>query len=103
MTCKKTQEFLAKTGVTARAEQNAKKETIAAAEAVAIAKKASEIYATKGKKVLHLNLKKDQPSDEEIAALVVGPSGNLRAPTLRLGKLLLVGFDEETYAKFLFR
>ena len=85
----------------AKTEQNAKKETIAGAEAVAIAKKASEIYATKGKKVIHLNLKKDKPSDEEIAKLVVGPSGNLRAPALKVGRKLLVGFDEEMYGEFI--
>ena len=29
--------------------------------------------------------------------LVLGPTGNLRAPTLRLGKKLVVGFNEEMY------
>jgi hypothetical protein len=30
---------------------------------------------------------------------VLGPTGNLRAPTLRVGKTLLVGFSEEVYRK----
>lgn len=30
---------------------------------------------------------------------VLGPSGNLRAPSLRMGKTWLVGFGEETYEK----
>jgi arsenate reductase-like glutaredoxin family protein len=68
---------------------------------VQLAREASEIYATKGKKVLHLNLEKDQPGDDEIAALVVGPSGKLRAPALRVGDKLLVGFDEEMYARII--
>ena len=59
-----------------------------------------EIYATKGKKVVHLVLKAAQPSKEEIAALLIGPSGNLKAPTARKGRTLLVGFDEETYRRF---
>lgn len=59
-----------------------------------------EIYATKGKKVVHLVLKGAHPSKEEIAALLIGPSGNLRAPTARKGRTLLVGFDEETYRRF---
>lgn len=29
---------------------------------------------------------------------MLGPTGNLRAPTLRVGKTTLVGFDEEAYA-----
>ena len=29
---------------------------------------------------------------------LLGPSGNLRAPTVRRGRTLVVGFDEATYA-----
>ena len=36
-------------------------------------------------------------SDETLTKLIVGPSGNLRAPTLRKGKTLVIGFDQETY------
>ena len=78
-------------------EQNAKKATIAASEALALARTANDIYAAKGKKVVHVNMKKDQPDDETLAKLIVGPSGNLRAPTLRKGKTLVVGFHQETY------
>jgi len=28
---------------------------------------------------------------------MLGPSGNLRAPTIRRGKTLLVGFNEDLY------
>lgn len=34
----------------------------------------------------------------EQVALLLGATGNLRAPTLRVGKNLLVGFNEEVYA-----
>ena len=37
----------------------------------------------------------------EVAQLLLGPTGNLRAPTLRKGKTLIVGFDAETYAELL--
>lgn len=59
----------------------------------------NELYAAKGKKVVHLNLKKDQPDQETLKKLILGPTGNLRAPTLRKGKTLVVGFNEETYSK----
>ena len=36
-----------------------------------------------------------------LLALLLGPTGNLRAPTLRKGRTLLVGFDEASYAKAL--
>jgi hypothetical protein len=44
-----------------------------------------------------LDLKKDKPSDETLTSVLIGPSGNLRAPTFRVGKTLVVGFHEETY------
>ena len=36
-----------------------------------------------------------------VLGLLLGPTGNLRAPTLRKGRTLLVGFDEATYARVL--
>ena len=68
--------------------------------ALALAREMNEIYATKGTNMIHLDMRTN-PSDDEVAALVVGPSGNLRAPTLRRGKTLLVGFDGATYATLL--
>jgi len=32
---------------------------------------------------------------------MLGPTGNLRAPTLRAGKTVLVGFNEEAWARAL--
>lgn len=57
------------------------------------------MYASKGKQVVHLNLKKDAPDKATLAGLLLGPTGTLRAPTLRKGRTLFVGFDEATYAK----
>ena len=64
-------------------------------------KKVKHVYAAKGKKVVHFDLKKDKPGDDELAKVLLGPTGNLRAPALRSGKTLIVGFDEETYKKVL--
>ncbi|MBM3783146.1 MAG: hypothetical protein FJW30_02240 [Acidobacteria bacterium] len=83
------------------AEQNAKKQTIPREEAIRLARQSEEIVAAKGKNVVRLNLKKQQASDDEIAALIVGPSGNLRAPSFRVGKRLVVGFDETAYKEVL--
>ena len=55
------------------------------------------LYAAKGKKAVRLDLKKDKPAKSDILALILGPSGNLRAPAIRKGKTLIVGFDEGTY------
>ncbi len=66
-----------------------------------MARAASQVYVAKGKKVVHLDLKRDQPSDDQLLALLLGPSGNLRAPTMRTGKVLLVGFEPEAFGKLL--
>ena len=39
--------------------------------------------------------------DEQIAKLMLGPTGNLRAPTLVKGKTVIVGFEQEMYEKLL--
>ena len=51
----------------------------------------------KGKKVLTFDLKGDPPAPADLAKVVLGPTGNLRAPTAKLGKTWLVGFNEEAY------
>jgi arsenate reductase-like glutaredoxin family protein len=35
----------------------------------------------------------------DVVAAMLGPTGNLRAPCIRTGKTLLVGFNEEAYAR----
>lgn len=93
----KTQEFLAEAGVEAKTEIDAKKDVHQKPEALKLASAASDLYSAKGKKVVHLNLKKDKPTEEEILKLMLGPTGNLRAPTLKVGKKLLVGFNQQMY------
>jgi arsenate reductase-like glutaredoxin family protein len=75
--------------------------TLKEKEALALVQEVDEIYASKGKQVVHLDLKKDKPDTAALLALLLGPTGNLRAPTLRKGRTLLVGFDEASYAKVL--
>ena len=59
------------------------------------------MYATKGKQVVHLDLRKGKPDRATLERLLVGRSGTLRAPTLRRGRTLIVGFDEATYRRVL--
>ena len=60
-----------------------------------------DLYVTKGKKVVHVDLRAGRPPKAELLRLLLGPSGNLRAPTVRRGRTLIVGFDEATYAALL--
>ncbi|MBI1848596.1 MAG: hypothetical protein HY294_11860 [Candidatus Rokubacteria bacterium] len=70
-------------------------------QARALLKDVDEVYAARGKKVLHFDLRKTRPDWAVLSGAMLGPTGNLRAPTLRRGRTLLVGFDEATYAKIL--
>ena len=76
---------------------DAKKDTHSKAEALAIVKQVNHLAVAKGKKVVEVDLKKDRPTEEEVLKLILGPTGNLRAPTLRVGKKLVVGFNQEMY------
>jgi len=66
-------------------------------EALKLAKSAGRVVASRGKKIVIFDMKKDPPDDDTLAAHLLGPSGNLKAPTLRVGETLLVGFGEEAY------
>ena len=72
-------------------------------EALELARRVDEIYATKGARRIHLDLRVERVEASTLKNLLIGPSGRLRAPTLRVGRTLLVGFDEEAYSKALRR
>jgi arsenate reductase-like glutaredoxin family protein len=78
---------------------DAKKTTLKANDALALVREVDEIYATKGQKVIHVDLRKDKPDKAQLLGLLLGPSKNLRAPTLRKGRTLVVGFDAATYER----
>lgn len=69
-------------------------------DAAELAAKAKTVIVAKGKKLDTFKVTKKQPSDETVDAML-GPTGNLRAPTVRSGTTLLVGFNEEAYAEAL--
>ena len=87
--------------MTAKTLVDARKERLGPEAALKLTQEVSEIIAAKGKKVVRFHLAKDKPSRDELLAVLIGPSGNLRAPTLRKGKKLLIGFDAATYREVL--
>jgi hypothetical protein len=80
---------------------DARKVRLGPREALALLDDVDEIWAARGKKVVHVDLRRERPPDAALTALLIGPSGNLRAPTLRTGRILIVGFDEATYLRLL--
>lgn len=101
MGCGKAQEFLAQHEVTVKDETLAGKAKLGAEDALRLARQASRVVVAKGKKVVIFNMKKDPPPDEALLTALLGPTGNLRAPTIRRGQTLLVGFNDEAYGQYL--
>jgi arsenate reductase-like glutaredoxin family protein len=100
-TCSRADAFLDSAGATIAEQVDARKVRFTEGEAVNLARAASQVWVTKGKKVLHFDMKKAPPTDDELVAALIGPSGNLRAPTFRKGKQLFVGMNEEEFGKVL--
>lgn len=50
---------------------------------------------------MHFDLRKDPPSMETLLRVLIGPTGKLRSPAIRSGRMLIVGFNEEMYRKAL--
>lgn len=72
---------------------------MAAKEARAIAKASSKVYVAKGKKLDVFDMK--SASLSEVTEKMLGPTGNLRAPTMRIGMITVVGFSDEAFQSVL--
>jgi len=98
-TCGKTAAYLAEHHIAVAEQVDARKVPLVEQDALQLVGQVRELYATRGRSVVHLDLAKEQPDPDVLRSLLIGPSGKLRAPTLKKGKTLVVGFDEATYAK----
>jgi len=87
--------------VTIRETVKANKQKIAADDAIELAMGSSMVLVAKGKKVLDFRIKagalQGGANREDLVKAIVGPSGNLRAPAIRTGKTLIVGFHADLY------
>lgn len=95
ISCQRAQAFLTETGAEIAEQVDPRKIKFGPADAIKMARQAHEIWVAKGKKIQHLDLKQEKWSDDDLSKLIVGPTGNLRAPTVRCGKRLFVGFHPE--------
>jgi len=63
--------------------------------AEAMLAESTALHVAKGKKLT--TFKGDELQSDDAVNAMLGPTGNLRAPTLRVGKTLLVGFNEDLF------
>ena len=102
MTCARARESLERGKITVVEQVSAGSKPQGRKEALAMARQAKLLVAAKGTKLTELDLTK-KPSDSEILALMLGPTGNLRAPTMKVGDTLYVGFPKEGFSTYPFR
>jgi len=62
-----------------------------------MAREAHRLVAAKGKEVTTLDLQTAPPADDVLAGLMLGPTGNLRAPMMRVGQTILVGYNDQAF------
>ncbi len=75
--------------------QSTGRDPIEAEGALELLEGVKELYVARGSKTVRIDLSKSRPSDDELLAMLLGRSGALRAPTIRMGKKLIVGYNEE--------
>ena len=106
MSCKRAQEFLARRGIADGEVQNANRQPIQGDEALTLLEGVRELLVAKGRKVQRFDLAEGRPDDGALTGamvgsytsltdLLLGRSGKLRAPTMRVGNRLLVGYNQE--------
>lgn len=97
--CRKTEDYLAKKKVKVVELTDARQRRFTREEVLRLAKRASRIIASRGRGRVIFDMKDDPPSDDELLKVLIGPTGNLRAPTILKGNTLIVGFHEGAYAE----
>lgn len=75
--------------------QSAGRHPIEGSDALSVLEGADELYVAKGRKTVRVDLEDARPTDEELLSMMLGRSGKLRAPTLKTGRKVIVGFNSE--------
>ena len=99
--CSKATVFFAKHRVSIINQVDARAIPLVDQDALELIAKVNDLYVTRGVKVIHFDLLRERPDNESLLELLIGRSGKLRAPAIRAGKTMIVGFDQATYEKVL--
>lgn len=98
--CERARRFLSRHGMAIRDETDARRHGVNAEEALDLARNGRTVISICRGRILRLTMAK-KPSDEEVLRAILGPRGRLRAPSIRVGKTLVVGFDETEWSNVL--
>jgi len=97
VSCKKAQEFLGTEPIIVKERVDGKKVKFSPSDVPAILARVKKVVAARGKNITRFDLARDSPDEESLLAHLIGPSGNLRAPSAIVGQTLYVGFNPEMY------
>ena len=76
---------------------DAKKQRFGPGDLDLLLKGVTTLVGARGKKIIELD-PSDSGTRDALEKLVIGPSGNLRAPAARAGNKFLVGYNDEMWA-----
>ena len=93
--CTRAAEFLERHAIETPEKVIANKIRFDGEQARELALDAAEIWSMRGKKKLQLRV--DESNSDNLDQALLGPSGKLRAPAIRVGDRLVIGFDEAMY------
>lgn len=97
VTCQRAAAHCAAAGVAAREKVDARTVRIGPEAALRLLDGVARLVVARRTAVAAFDLKRDRPDDATLLAYLIGPTGNLRAPTARVGKTLVVGFNPAMY------
>jgi len=104
VTCQRAEACRTKLGATVVEQVDARKVRYGPAAALALLDGIDTLIVARGKTVVTNRLNSElheRLDDAELLARLIGPTGNLRAPTARVGRTLIVGFSAEVYEHLL--
>lgn len=97
-TCAKTDAFLTQHQLKVSQLVDCKKQPMGKDDLQPLLSQVNQVLAVRGSAVKRYQTPFDQ---SEVLGAVLGPTGNLRAPSLRQGQTLYVGYDSELYSGLL--
>ena len=95
--CKRAEDFLESHKIAVENTVDCKKHPLKPDDLIERLSSVERVLITKGRKLLELDPSSDR---EEIVSIAIGRSGNLRAPSLQKGGLLIVGFWKRPTSKY---
>ena len=101
--CERAQALISEHGLEIKTVVDVDKVRFSGSRLIALAREAERLLSAAEGGVTELDLRRSPPSDEELQRLLMGAEGGLRVPAVRIGRTLLVGFDEAMYRTALAR